>query len=81
MWGAAPAISTAKSSSLCFGNGGSVKLTVAVDDRSIILLVNRKVVYLAAVAANIAFDTRVFLKRNTRENLNTQITGTALSDL
>lgn len=57
--GAAPAVGTAESGGFCFCNRRSVKFAVTVDDRGVILLVNREVVYLAAVVADIALNTRV----------------------
>ena len=76
-----PAISAAKSGGFCFGNSESVKLTFTVDDSCVILLIDGKMVYFAAVTADIALDAGIFVKGDARENLNAQIGGAALSDL
>ena len=73
-----PTVGAPETGGFRLGDCGCVKLTITVDDGGIVLLVDGEVVYFAAVAANVALDTRVFLKRDTGEYANAQITGTAL---
>lgn len=71
-----PTISTAKTCRFSFSNSRSIKLTWAVDNGGVILLIDGEVVYLLTALADVTLDTRVFLKRNFCIHFNTKISST-----